>query len=474
MMRKPLQSGSRSIRHSKITKKLNDQGTSLIELIVALLILVIITVPLLQLFTVAARVNSANDKTINAERVAVNILEVVKSKGLQGKDGIAYKVNQIESAGSGAFYGIVCDGGAVDSSITRSWDKNKKEFVKNGSDTYVYNLNGVTEGTAYDKFNVTITCSAASGNKVAHGIDLAEVNSSSGASTIAFAPETTVFIDPLSSRNFYDEAAIKYFKYANINYVDNYNLRADKQYEEDMRNYREGDPLPSRTPHISYADLSRIVDTIERELIITIADSEDGKSYVVNAEFSYQISDHGYVIDASERLVDSELPAFPGVGFCSNIEKKDLKNICLFYVPFPYLSAAAFDEDKYNSTQVEGSSFMYKTDYMINDTDEHPITIKDNQTISVINNPGTLDEPNLYIIGQGNVTAGSSLSVNYFGGGDVHSNIMLSGVSNYHSGLDGDEIVESDIYKVINVTVTVRDKDNTEVLREVNSTISQN
>ncbi len=64
--------------------QLNNEGVSLIELIVALLILAIITIPLMSIFGRAARTNTFNANKADADTVAANIMEEIKVYGLEG------------------------------------------------------------------------------------------------------------------------------------------------------------------------------------------------------------------------------------------------------------------------------------------------------------------------------------------------------------------------------------------------------
>ena len=86
------------LQRIKTRVQLNNRGTSLVELIVALLILMIVTVSLLQMFTSASRVNTVNARNVSADAVAENVMEAVKTFGIKNSAIEIWKYNTGENA----------------------------------------------------------------------------------------------------------------------------------------------------------------------------------------------------------------------------------------------------------------------------------------------------------------------------------------------------------------------------------------
>ncbi len=65
------------------SRKLNNDGLSLVELIVAILILAIVSASITQVFLAVLKANQVNKSLVGADAVAENILEAVKVRGLK-------------------------------------------------------------------------------------------------------------------------------------------------------------------------------------------------------------------------------------------------------------------------------------------------------------------------------------------------------------------------------------------------------
>ena len=122
--------------------KLNNEGVSLVELLVAILIMGIIVVPLLSVFTSAARTNRATAEMNSAEVVASNVMEAVKVYGVQ-KTAKEMYVNPSMP------FGISIPTSAVDQSSSPSIVTTTNEgvlsynFSPNSDNKYIYLLKGV-------------------------------------------------------------------------------------------------------------------------------------------------------------------------------------------------------------------------------------------------------------------------------------------------------------------------------------------
>jgi len=64
--------------------RLNDRGSTLVEIVVSVLIIGIIFVPLLMGLSNALKANARAEMDLNAEGAGVNVLETVKALGYSG------------------------------------------------------------------------------------------------------------------------------------------------------------------------------------------------------------------------------------------------------------------------------------------------------------------------------------------------------------------------------------------------------
>ena len=64
-------------------KQLNNEGFSLVELLIAIVILSIIVVPLLHSFVTSARTNAKSRSTMHATAIAEDIMEMFEAHSLE-------------------------------------------------------------------------------------------------------------------------------------------------------------------------------------------------------------------------------------------------------------------------------------------------------------------------------------------------------------------------------------------------------
>lgn len=79
-------------------RKQNNQGFSLVEVLVALAILMIIAVPLLNGFVMSARVNAKSKNLLRATTAGGNVMERIKSTDLDSYQGQTYEVTEADGS----------------------------------------------------------------------------------------------------------------------------------------------------------------------------------------------------------------------------------------------------------------------------------------------------------------------------------------------------------------------------------------
>ena len=205
--------------------QLNNKGISLIELIVALLVLTFVVAPLLAVFLGAANTNRVNTMNADADIVAQNIMEAIKVYGLDNVDSSVPNSNAgaakqvVTWNGRKSDSGETCLGVKPESAQDLSQKKNdddefdyvdsynsiKNAFVQNNQNKYIYELTGVKEGEHL--YNVRITFDSDYRNSSDSGAKVNEVTDVYDFS--AFASESTVFINPISKEVKPDEEILE-------------------------------------------------------------------------------------------------------------------------------------------------------------------------------------------------------------------------------------------------------------------------
>ncbi|MCR5511378.1 MAG: prepilin-type N-terminal cleavage/methylation domain-containing protein [Lachnospiraceae bacterium] len=444
--------------------KLNNAGVSLVELIVAILILAIIAVPVMRLFTTAARTNKVNAEKVNADIVAENLLEILKAKGMKG---FAYEVYDCEKSGAGAggyrtFCGLlpvksVTGGEATITNIILN--PLSYDFVENADHRYVYTINGILEGDK--EFDATITFKAQN-----------TVNTATEYYRAGFDKDNTIFLDPLAHDEFSDEKAIQSFVKAN-------RTKVLQDYNDALVNlliHNENfpdDPWDPATLHYdSYEDPANIISNIDREVVITIDDTDDNTGYIINSYIKYKLEKVGVVDPLDEEYISP---------ICDNVEilkpkAGDPLNLLLFYVPYGYLAQAAFKEDIYNQVKDLGDGTVepyLKTKGLLKNVTG--IDLRENFQNVTFKNNSTTALPDIYIVAQGKVdTFLNNLlvyaSVGNFG--TFYSNVDI-GIE-YTDSLIKVKNLNVNKERLLDVEIIVKDHDTGEEMRKLTSSIVRN
>ncbi len=305
-----------SLKAEKAYRKLNNNGVSLIELIVAILILGIVIVPLLTLFTSAARANRVNAENNSADAVASNVMEALKIYGLEK----------------------ITEGDAIVLPFST--------FSKSPSEGNVF-TGKVKEGTNNTEFDVTITLDTSykSMNEEKQ-FDYSQFEEKN--------KDKLLVINPFTTALDFDAEAITQFVESNKMKVEIDRAKLQDQYDKDYELayaefLKEYDPHVTPTPMIprkqtAVAETPRteeqIKNLLSREIVITIdyenmyEDPDPEKNYRVTAKMVYVPL--GGTDSSDKQIKDyfTDNMKYEGEGFCPRRGLDDLKYLYLFYVPF--------------------------------------------------------------------------------------------------------------------------------------------
>lgn len=304
------------MKHHERKIQLNNDGTTLVELIVSLLVLTIIVVPLLNGFVVAQRANSKAKANMYAMNAAENIMEAVKAINPDASEESARKIGQ-------AF------GMSVTSTTPgESW------------------LEGYTEGTDTYDVKISITASGYS----------SDANNYKFASMSAFSDEKSVMIYPGINREVvdYDQQALLDFYEAHSDWMnamwrsarESAQTAYDIAYNNWLANPVGPEPLrelPEQDDYVVMTD-EQLRAKITRTLTITIDESisESGEYvYKLYSTMVYKLkNDYTLTIDGrSVSLGVCTNPAETYVtkeysGYCFDSEHKGIDSIYVIYEPF--------------------------------------------------------------------------------------------------------------------------------------------
>ncbi len=467
----------------------DNAGLSLVELIVALLILGIVSASILRMFIGVANTNKVNKDMVGADAVAENIMEAVKVNGLKGTAIEAYEWNKSTSP-TKTFFGLSVSAVTLtgDETITKKENAGKTEytFKQHTDNKYKYTVGNVTEGTKNYRVEIEFDSNYEYSYKevTEGGVETTKtvtVNDKPIYNYNAFDENSSVLINPLVADIYYDEEAVKFFTDSNKDYVDN-KYYAEKSRIDSINSARwekyyadkkldpttpeptlEPEPLKPGVEGSPYQYATDIGDAIVRDLTVTVdyktaVGGGTDDRYMVSAEMLYSIPE-------SYDYIQSGI-TYPGTGFCFEKPVKDLKSVYLFYIPYPYITESNFKE----------STGAYPSLGTIN-LDKTGGSGDHNQHVYLKNNT-SLENLEFYIVVQGKygATFVSSLQTGIVGTKDAffYSNATLS-----HNGKTTSELgkivttsgTSSHEDNIVNVTVKVYD--GTELCRSMTSTIEE-
>ncbi len=466
----------------KVRPQLNNKGVSLVEVIVALLILGIITVPLLNIFTNTARINRSNTKKANADTVAANIMEAIKVYGLQGTAEQAYIASN-SSTEDTKFLGYDIKKSSISgdmSVIKRDAATGKLSFTPSAGNTYRYvvgsdTLKGIVEGNTATEYIVTIEMDSNYLNNA---------NEVYSADLLAFNSESTLFINPSGTGVHYDEEALSYFEELNANYRDSEWDKEcsrrialnDAAIENAIVNGLPDPPLsPTPVPY-AHDDPATLQSHMARETQITVRREKDSsvehgeEYYVINSSMIYRI-DPQYVGDGNNEIVKA--------GYCSNVKFEDLKSIYLIYVPFKYMTrtGASALSSLAKLTFGGGLSYVNSSGETVNVPTENISFINDTYGAR---EDGEAEHFDLYTAIQAGMTTDfeGTLTCDYTGESNEvkgYSQATLSGTMSQGTpaGLVHKNTVPQHVNRIVTVKIKVESKDDDSVVAELESTIQE-
>ena len=351
----------------RMLKKLNrrNEGVTLVEIIVSLLILAIIFAPMLTSYVTANRANVAAKEKMYATVLGENVMEAVKVLGIEGTAKQFY----LDPANKSSF--VLANG---DSSLAFNEETHSKPSVVDGkfsnargTEDYVYCIYNAIEGTQV--FDVRITFS--SKNYTSTGVvtppaeggatptplpnnysfaDMSAFNATSTAMINAPVEEVTADDGSVSYANRFDAMARTYYKQLNENYMQEKWLAAcvaeqDRYTQEELayeaaieRGESATPPAPLNLPSQDapeYIPLSaeQIDALISREMTVTISQHKDenGKdAYFLDSSIVFKIDNKGSVCGSSP--TDTFERTY--TGYCSTAAYETLQSIYLIYMPF--------------------------------------------------------------------------------------------------------------------------------------------
>ena len=475
--------------------QLNNKGVTLIELIVALLILGIIVVPLMSLFTSAARTNSDNSKRSDADIVAQNVMEAVKVYGLEKTAEQVYNYNPA-NAGSKVLGLRAEDKEDVSSSYYND------KFHQNDANIYEYVLKGVKEGD--HQFDVKITFDSnytimVTPTGVADPTPIAkDVNDVHDYVLSAFNDKTTVFVNPLSGSIYYDQEALSTISEMNADLkeaeyerdlinVQEANAELLRQYQEDLLDPLASPTPPELQPAPNRDDYSQkfpkdYADDISRTMNVVISEENIAEAGMSKKVFKIN-SGLDYIVPMGSGLVEGDSLApvsIPKSGYCHDVTVDDIQTLYVMYTPYPYMCKSAFDAtDRSNliTYQTAGTHFeSYLTDKMLKDVTGSISFANENL---VIENK-TDKDIEVYVIIQGSKDIvydyDNKLNVTVkntgLGSVSIYSQAEISFTGTSTTTQQGIlKMKDSEhLDKLVNVTITVTDGD---LERTINSTIQR-
>lgn len=311
---------------SRRLRKLNidERGTSLVEIVVALLILCLIFVPLISSFVTSAKVTARTSKMSAADNVAVSVLEAAKALGA--------KATSEEFLGGGADFKLakLTSGSAI--------------TVVSGSSAYTgeFSATKVIEGS--DTYNVKLEIQAvntkvntASGEAVSlASFSVAEMSAFNGEATLLITPGKDYDINACSQYLGYNDYAYSIYQ-ERLTYVNEYNSEIE-------RGIRTGEYLPAPDEVIKYnidvndpAQLRHMEGKILRDAYVAVTiDPDHPGEYCINSWYEYNYG-------GSLRDIGGDQHTLTYNRFCNKVflEIPDTGELSLYFMYLPLFGDTA-------------------------------------------------------------------------------------------------------------------------------------
>ena len=360
--------------------KHKDQGMTLVEVIISLLILMIVFVPLISSFVTASKISQTAKNNLYASDLANNVMETVKVLGI---DGVALQFHTTASnfavaQGTSLTFNEELTGGVTSSVKTNEgvpyFDSSR------GTKPYVYKMTGVQEGTG--TYDVSITFSSASYTSTATppptitpGVTPVPAatlpNDYKYADLSAFNAQSTALINPMNSGTNYDLMVIPYFEQLNESYYydewvtacEAVNTANDSIYRDYEQAYdaalAAGTPLPtmpSVTPLPTQKEAlteDAVKGRIKKTTTIDISKVTDSLSgvqkYKLNSYINYTFDnilinhgvEEGVCASPTNRVLTRNYS-----GYCDDVLSTSLENIFFMYTPLDSVSGTLLSHEE--------------------------------------------------------------------------------------------------------------------------------
>lgn len=398
----------------------DNRGLSLVELIVALLILTIIFTPTFTAFSVSLKLTTEAKNEFYGATVADNVMEVLKYKMSTGEDmaqlkdslsSLAGQVEESKKVPTPIITTVPVDG------------QNVKQIT--------YSIPAYTEGTAEYRVDVELTdyskTSAANRN----------LNEKQFANMSAFNDTTTALINPAAVAGGFDSAVVDYFGRQHSSYFDsldrqeiafvnqhNIDVQEDYSYaciEAEMEGRPAPTPPPTAPANIDYNDSTywyhywqmpssrtkltneEMTGKINKDVTLKIEYKQTerlGYQYILNSQTDYVLKNIPYNQRGSVGICDADNATLdmPCYGYCDDVYYDDLNNVYILYTPMGYYPG--------NTVKLENEKIKITNLMSVN-------TIKNAYQAKTGNALPTVEPLNLFIVIQ--VEAGKTLDTSTTG-----------------------------------------------------------
>lgn len=235
----------------------SNAGLTLVEIIVTMLILVVIALPILSGFIVAARANAMAKDMAYARDAAENVIEVANSGGV-----------------------------SEEVFATVGWGYNKLSEVERNADTFTYTLTGIRSGTG--TYTAKVICNKATYTE-ANSYELPDMSALDAEETVVIFPESNFYkfnddgtLDSSSDLHRFDTTAINDF-YSDYHdgIIDIYNNVVYASYLEQVKWVEEANKtIVSPTPTLAPPEIPPYLTVIRDDDEALATGEEPIKSYI--------------------------------------------------------------------------------------------------------------------------------------------------------------------------------------------------